>query len=72
MPPEQMAAHEQMARAGRSDYTLRDRAAFTALFDGLELVDPGMVPVSEWRPDPGEPVVDPSNAGVWGAVARKP
>jgi hypothetical protein len=72
MPPEQLAAHERMASAGRSDYTLRGRDEFTALFDGLELIEPGVVPVSDWRPDPGEPALDPGNVGVWGAVARKP
>ncbi|GAA0525484.1 SAM-dependent methyltransferase [Paractinoplanes ferrugineus] len=72
MPPEQIAAHEKMTSAGRSDYWLRGREEFSALFDGLELVEPGIVPVSDWRPDPGTAVPDPSNVGVWGAVARKP
>ena len=26
-----------------------------ALFDGLELVDPGVVPVPQWHPDPDTP-----------------
>jgi S-adenosyl methyltransferase len=72
MPPEQLAAHERMASAGRSDYWLRDRAEFSSLFDGLELVEPGIVPVSQWRPEAGAPVPDPADVGVWGAVARKP
>ena len=72
MPPEQLAAHEQMASAGRSDYWLRGRAEFASLFDGLELVEPGIVPVSQWRPDPGTPIPAPQDVGVWGAVARKP
>lgn len=42
------------------------------LFDGLELVEPGIVPVSEWRPDPGTELPDRQNVGVWGGVARKP
>jgi S-adenosyl methyltransferase len=33
---------------------LRSRAAFTALFGDLELVEPGVVQVPRWRPDPGE------------------
>jgi hypothetical protein len=72
MPPEQLAAHEKMAGAGSSDYWLRGREEFGSLFDGLELVEPGIVPVSDWRPDPGAPRPDPSDVGVWGAVARKP
>jgi hypothetical protein len=72
MPAEQLAAHERMASAGRSDYWLRGRAEFSSLFDGLDLVEPGIVPVSQWRPDPGETVPDAGEVGVWGAVARKP
>jgi hypothetical protein len=71
MPPEQIAAHEKMAGAGRSGYWPRGRAGFSSLFDGLELVEPGIVPVSRWRPDPGTSLPDPSDVGVWGAVARK-
>ena len=40
------------------------------LFDGLELLDPGVVPVQRWRP------VSEAEAGarsaMWGGVARKP
>ena len=30
---------------------LRTRAEFTQFFDGLELIEPGVVPLSEWRDD---------------------
>jgi S-adenosyl methyltransferase len=33
--------------------TARSHAQVTALLGGLPLVPPGVVPVSEWRPDPG-------------------
>jgi len=52
---------------------LRDSGEFADLvFRGLSLVPPGVVPISEWRPEPG--VVPPSRAdvGVNGGVARKP
>jgi hypothetical protein len=40
-------------------------------FSGLELVDPGVVLVSEWRPD--EPIRPlPSEVNTYGGVARKP
>jgi S-adenosyl methyltransferase len=70
-PPEQQAAHRAMRRQGRSDVWTRDRDEFAALFDGLELLDPGVVPVSEWRPDPGAERLDPRDVAVWGAVGRK-
>jgi S-adenosyl methyltransferase len=50
--------------------TMRDRAGVARLFAGLELVEPGVVPVSRWRPD-NELQAD-SPTGLWGGVARKP
>jgi O-methyltransferase involved in polyketide biosynthesis len=35
---------------GRPTMTARTPEEIAAFFDGLELVDPGMVPVSQWRP----------------------
>jgi hypothetical protein len=49
--------------------TMRDRAGVTRLFDGLELVEPGVVRVSEWRPDSDLEAASPT--GLWGGVARK-
>jgi S-adenosyl methyltransferase len=50
--------------------TLRDRAGVSRLFDGLELVEPGVVRVSTWRPDSDLEAARPT--GLWGGVARKP
>jgi hypothetical protein len=50
--------------------TLRDRAGVAALFDGLELIEPGVVRVTEWRPDSELEASSPT--GLWGGVARKP
>jgi hypothetical protein len=72
MPPEQAAAYQRMLDSGRSDVWTRDRAEFTALFDGLEIIDPGVVPPSEWRPAPGEAIPDRADVAVWSAAGRKP
>ena len=50
--------------------TLRDRAGVTRLFDGLELVEPGVVRAAEWRPDSDFEAASP--AALWAGVARKP
>jgi len=50
--------------------TLRDEAGTTRFFDGLELVEPGVVPVSKWRPDSDLVAAAPSS--MWCGVARKP
>jgi hypothetical protein len=47
----------------------RSRAEVAALFDGLELVEPGLVRVPEWRPDRDTDLSNP--AALWGGVARK-
>jgi len=49
---------------------VRDKAAVTRFFDGLDLLDPGVVPVAKWRPDPDATVARPSS--MWCGVARKP
>jgi hypothetical protein len=41
---------------------LRDRAAILGLFDGWELLDPGLVHLPLWRPDPGGPTVEHPDA----------
>jgi hypothetical protein len=51
----------------------RDRAQVTEFFAGLDLVEPGAVAVSEWRPDPDATEhPTPVQASIFGAVARKP
>ena len=46
-------------------YYLRSPEQFNRLFEGLELVEPGVVPVPHWRPDPdAEPVEIYSYCGV--------
>lgn len=47
-------------------YHLRRPEQVAAFFDGLELVEPGVVPLPQWRPAPGEPRSDgvPNVGGV--------
>ena len=50
---------------------LRSRQDVAGLLAGLELVEPGLVTVPEWRPDEGEPVpAEP--IPLYAVVARKP
>jgi hypothetical protein len=41
-------------------------------FSGLTLIPPGVVLVSEWRPEPGTLLPSAAEVGTHGAVARKP
>ena len=49
--------------------TMRDRAAVTRFFDGLQLAEPGVVQPQQWRPDPL--VIGPDQVTAWCGVARK-
>jgi S-adenosyl methyltransferase len=69
---EQQALYQRILAEGKSDVWTRPRDEFAALFDGLDLVDPGVVPASEWRPEPGATIPARSDINVWTAVARKP
>jgi O-methyltransferase involved in polyketide biosynthesis len=48
----------------------RSREEVTRFFGGLELVEPGVVRVPEWRP--GSPEDAQGRSTMWGGVARKP
>jgi len=49
--------------------TFRSRAEVAGFFDGLELVEPGLVRIPDWRPDADTDRANP--AAVWGGVGRK-
>ena len=50
--------------------TLRDKGQVTRLFTGLDLVEPGVVQISRWRPD--SELTARQAAALWGGVGRKP
>jgi hypothetical protein len=48
--PPMAAVAEQYAATGARIYYLRDRQRLRQLFDGLELIPPGVVPTPDWHP----------------------
>jgi O-methyltransferase involved in polyketide biosynthesis len=58
----------QMNRSLTEKVTLRDRAAVTRLFDGLTLVEPGVIRAPEWRP--ASDLAAASPAVLWAGVGR--
>jgi hypothetical protein len=56
-------------RTSLQQYTSRTREQVERFFDGTDLVEPGLVPVEEWRLDPGAGGEDKSF--MWCAVGRK-
>jgi SAM-dependent methyltransferase len=70
---EERGQYEQMFAAGQIDARARTRQQVGRFFDGLELVEPGIVAVTQWRPDePGRPRASPSEVAIYGAVGRVP
>jgi hypothetical protein len=67
------AATTRTYRSSGVPLQVRDSDEFARLaFDGLDLVPPGVVLVSEWRPDGTGPRPAPAEVNCYGGVARKP
>jgi hypothetical protein len=67
----QMAeAARRYNRLARETQRHRSHAEVARFFDGLDLVEPGLVPVQQWRPASEEEAS--ARSAMWGGVARKP
>jgi len=49
--PRRVQAVEQYAATGAVRYRLRSREQLLEYFEGLEMIDPGFVRITEWHPD---------------------
>ncbi|MPY61421.1 SAM-dependent methyltransferase [Streptomyces spongiae] len=68
--PDYEQAQDAYNETGAVPYYLRPVEQITAFFDGLELVEPGVVSVPLWRPEADGPV--PVPIGQHGGLGRKP
>jgi hypothetical protein len=50
--------------------TPRSHAQVGRFFAGLDLLEPGVVPIQQWRPDSDAEAA--TRAGMWGGIGRKP
>ena len=64
-------AQETYNRSGAVPYHLRSPEQIAGFFEGLELVEPGLVSVPRWRPDRADGGL-PQELDAFGAVGRKP
>jgi hypothetical protein len=70
--PEGVGGGQRVYREAGLPMNARDADEFASLaFSGLELVPPGVVLVSEWRPDSDAPRPSPAEVSCYGGVARK-
>ena len=60
---------ERLNKLMAEKVTFRTRAQVAPFFKGLEMVEPGLVRVQEWRPDTEMEAKSP--AALWGGVGRK-
>jgi len=58
-------------RQASSQLHVRPLADVRRFFDGLELVEPGLVWITEWRPEPGTAPTGRAHS-MRGGVGRKP
>jgi hypothetical protein len=70
LDPAVIAGADQWNLMSAQRVTLRSRAEVAGFTAGLDLVEPGLVPVDEWHQAPGAARPDP--APVYAVVARKP
>ncbi|WIM98773.1 SAM-dependent methyltransferase [Actinoplanes oblitus] len=70
VPAETAAGYASSRDGGEADVWPRDRATFTCFFDGLRLLEPGVVAASEWRPDRVDRPA-PAEVSTYAAVGRK-
>jgi hypothetical protein len=62
-------AGEKYSETGAVPYQLRSPEQINSFFAGLTLVDPGVVPLAEWRPDPSP--FPPTRVETLGGVGQK-
>jgi S-adenosyl methyltransferase len=62
----------EIMKSTRDNVFPRTRPEIEELFTGFDLVEPGMVTTSQWRPEPTmTEAVNPEDDGVYAAVGRK-
>jgi len=62
-------AHDRLRQLMHEKQTLRSHEEVASFFSRLEMVEPGLVRIPEWRPDHEAEAT--SRSALWGGVARK-
>lgn len=69
--PAEMAAMVEVMKKSADPICPRSRAEFMSLFKGFELVEPGVVPTADWRPQWPYDMDGPEREQIYAGVARK-
>jgi hypothetical protein len=70
LPPAFEQAQRAYDEGGSVPYKLRHHDQITWYFDGLELLEPGIVPVTQWRPEVA-PIADEPEVQPLAGIGRK-
>jgi hypothetical protein len=69
---EKLAVSSRVYAEASQNYIPRGRDGVARFFDAFELVEPGLVPVAEWRSEPAGEAVRRATEFGFAAVGRKP
>jgi S-adenosyl methyltransferase len=70
--PREASDAQQVYHRTANPLTVRTKQEVTDMFDGFEVLEPGVVYVSQWRPEPDDPPVEhPERHAIVGGVARR-
>jgi hypothetical protein len=69
VPEHSAQAEASLTQALGKKVTFRTQAEVSRFFDGLDLAEPGVVPVQDWRPESDLDTVGPT--AMWGGLAAK-
>ncbi|MCP2338903.1 SAM-dependent methyltransferase [Actinomadura rupiterrae] len=72
LKPEVNEAAQRVYRRSTLAIHSRDPGEVAEFFRGLDVLPPGIVWVTEWRPNPADHLPDPTHARFIGGVARRP
>jgi hypothetical protein len=69
-----VAPVKDVARRADVEFVMRSHTEVEALFDGLDLVEPGVVWVPQWRPESTDDLYydRPEMSAIYAGVGRKP
>jgi S-adenosyl methyltransferase len=68
-PQELQGLYDSLNGKAQQRFQWRPQGQVARFFDGTDLVEPGLVRVDDWRPEPG--TADTRKSGMWAAVGRK-
>jgi SAM-dependent methyltransferase len=69
--PQEVIEAQRLSARTATEIVLRSREEILPYFGDFELVDPGLVFIPAWRPEPGSQTEHPEMVGAYAGVARK-